>query len=228
MENKNYLVEKFLGENFKIIFFGSIHGKDEKQTKGIKEIFSSFIPDIVLVEGNFENANFSSEEEAIQKGGELGFACFLAKSKNIIVKGNDPSNLDQINFLVKNYGKNFTFIYFILRDLSQTQNRELIKEFIEDFKDTTNWENFNYSYENLINNTKNTLIKEIKEIHKDYFNPNLNISDFNEATKKLSEFRDNYLTNLLKNLINSYKKIFIIKGKSHLLKQKQEIAKLIK
>jgi hypothetical protein len=36
------------------------------------------------------------------------------------------------------------------------------------------------------------------------------------------------MISFLKEVINSYEKIFLIKGRSHLLKQKQKIANLIK
>ena len=227
MKNKNYLIKIFSNNIIKIVFFGSRHREDLEQINKIREIISDFNPEIVLIEGGFENADFSSEEEAIQNG-ESGFTCFLAKSKNIVVKGNDPSNSDQINFLMKSYDKNLIFAYFILRKLSQTQDKKLIKKYIDNFKHLTNWKNFDYTPKNLIINIKTILGKDITEITKDYFNPYLDISYFNEVTKELSEFRDNYMINLLKNLINSYKKIFIIKGKSHLLKQGQDIANFIK
>jgi predicted metallo-beta-lactamase superfamily hydrolase len=183
MENKDFLVEKFFGNRVKIIFFGSIHQKNGKQVNKIKEILTSFKPNIVLVEGGFENATFSSEEEAINNGGESGYASFLAKSRGIIVKGNDPSSLSQINFLLKEYNRDFIFAYFVIRDLVYSERFEMIDVFIEDFKNITKWEGFDYSSEGLMENSRKILSKELKFITKSYFDPTLEISLFNEATK---------------------------------------------
>ena len=107
-----------LGKNKKILFFGVNHSNsDFLQIKNLKDNLVKFNPDLILIEGGFERANFETEKESISQG-ELGFASYFSKRNNFELLGNDPPEKDSINFLNSIYGGNFSFLYFVLRNFS--------------------------------------------------------------------------------------------------------------
>lgn len=236
---KNY--EGFSSEIFRnkfrtIIFFGSNHSKDSLQISAIKKEVIEFNPEIILVEGNYNLADYSSEEEAIEKGGEAGFISYFAKKEKIKLLSNDPSTEEDLNFLAKRYGKDFSFLYFFLRDTSFYKKlwpipKNKIDEItIKNLKETSGWKDYNFSLENL---QKIYLEVFNEEYHLDkdysgYFNPTLPKNKMTEATEKITEFRDKFMLDLIKKLLKTNNKIFIIKGNYHLEKCGERIKNLLK
>lgn len=68
------------GKHF--LFYGSRHSNDSSSPmfKDIEEYFYSLNPQIVFVEGDFNNFQYSDKESAIRKG-ESAFVTYLAKKK---------------------------------------------------------------------------------------------------------------------------------------------------
>ena len=230
------LTKEFNIDNKKIIFIGTTHGPEKEKINFLREYISSSKPNLILVEGGFENAKFKTEEEAILKGWELGFVSFFAKSKGIPLKGNDPSNKECINFIESTVSKDLTFLYFILRNfgifIKQSQNQsygKILDLTIDDFKKDSEWEDYNLSQENF-NLLFEKIFKEKFNANKEYFNyfnPTLDIHLFNNLSKKLSLFRDNFIKNKLIECIKENDKILIVKGKGHLNNYERVIGKIL-
>lgn len=210
-----------------IIFFGSVHSNSKEQLDLISQEISNLDPELILVEGNFNLATFKSEEEAIQFGGEMGYVSFLAKSKNIKIDSNDPLFSEDISFVEGRYCREVCFAYFLLRNISAKSTEEAS---LNNIKENSNWEEFDYSINNLRKIFKLVLGEEyiLAKDYSDYFNPNLNLSIFNKITLELNEFRDEFMLEKLKESLRKYNRIFIIKGVHHLNKTESKIRELLK
>lgn len=187
----------FSGRN--VFLFGSNHSTDKSQLDLIRSSIEKFNPEVILVEGNFDKANFNSIEDSIKKGREMGYVSFICNRKKIPLISNDPLSKDDKEFIRNKYNDKIEKLYFLLRDYSikRLSNEDL--EFIEFFfKDIFN-ENF-----------------DILKNYSDYFNPTIFINLFNKITRELNEFRDNYMLCKIKELLKTNSKIFIIKGNYHL------------
>jgi len=236
MDNKTYSVCKFEKSKKIIVFFGSQHSKREDQVTEIEKEINQLNPEIILIEGHYDQATYKLREESLSKGGEMGFTSYLAKKNKIKLLSNDPPDEDSILFITKKYGKNICFLYFFIKNLdSYTRNKkEKLKEWseytISEFIKKSNWSNYDYSIKNL-NKIFRSLTGKNLDINQDfykYLNPHLSISVFNEISRDLSNFRDSFMMSLLKKVLIKYDKIFIIKGKSHLEKQRDDIYNLLK
>ncbi len=73
-----------------------------------------------------------------------------------------------------------------------------------------------------IEDIKNLYIKifneklEISRDYDDYFNPAKKINLFNNITRELNNYRDNYMFKKIKEILKTHNKIFIIKGDYHI------------
>jgi len=228
----NFSLKTFSNNNKKIIFIGSRHEKGINEIMSIKSIFDEFNPYISLVEDEFDIADFKTESEAINKGGDMGFISFLAKKRGIKVVSNDPRFEEEFSFIEKRYGRDLSFLYFFLRDRcsmikSKTFTKYLTdKEIIDYILKKVHY--YNYSLDRVKKTFKELFNSEMEE--RDYsafFNPTLNINKFNEVTWELNEFRDDYMINKLRELLKENTKIFIIKGEHHLNKSKEKIQKMM-
>lgn len=228
--------QKFVLKDKEIVFLGSSHGKEKEKIDFFRNNLVEFEPDLILIEGGFENATFNTELEAIEKGWELGFVSFFAKLNKIELRANDPQNFDSINFLEKKYSKDTAFVYFILRNLSMSlkqdtalSNKEKIKNILMNFKRDSKWNNFDFSWKNFL-----ALFEEIfnssYDVKKEYlnlFNPAIEISSFNPIAKELSFFRDNFLRDKLKTYLKQYNRILIVKGEGHFENYKKVIGEVL-
>ena len=221
---------EFEKNNKKIVFMGVQHSSKISQIKEIEKEIEKLKPNVILIEGGYEKAEFSNEKEAILKGGEMGFTSYFAKKNKIILLQNDPSDKECIKFIEKNYGKEFTFLYFTLRNFSSLLKKDLplsdeekLKITLKDFEKKSEWKKYDYSFLNF----KKIFSKKLNKIfvlgkkYSNYFNPNLNHSKTNKASKKLSEFRDEFMIKKANECLSKFKKIFVIKGESHISNNKK-------
>ena len=155
----------------RISLIGTEHSDSAEQLRKLRRYIRDYKPDIVLVEGNFHNSDFENEEEAIEKGKEMGYIAFLCQNKGITLLSNDPPEKEMFGFVKKKYGEETAKRYFDLRE--------------------------NKSYA-------------------DYFNPLLNIHNFNNITRELNISRDRYMLRQILGLMDKYNNIMVVKGKYHI------------
>ena len=204
----SYMVCKIIRFNLKEVFlFGSRHSSDQSQLNIICDLIDNFNPDIVLTEGNFNKGNFNSVEDAIKYGQEMGYVSFFCNKRNISMFSNDPPINKQILFVKNKYSDETGKLYFLLRDCSL-------------------WEQDKEKILILMKKILNEDFDESKD-YSDYFNPIMSINLFNEITRELNKFRDDYMIEKLKKLLKKYSKIFIIKGDYHLNTNFSKIKKTV-
>lgn len=195
-------------EERRVFLLGSDHSKNPEQLKLIKYYIEKFNPDVVLLEGNFDRATFDSVEDSIKYGADMGYASFLSKKKSIRVESNDPPFVEDKKFIENRYGSEMGELYFLLRDIpgASDEGRERIKILLKQILN----EDFDEKIDYL-----------------DYFDPTISKNLFNEITKELNVFRDEYMLSKISELLNECSKIFVIKGDYHLNSCFEEIRSVV-
>lgn len=226
--------ERFIGRKKEILFVGSTHSRDSAEIIQIKKVFEDFNPDVVLVEDEFDILEFLDEQDAINKGGDMGFVSFLAKKNGIKIISNDPRFEEDVLFLEKKYSKDLSFLYFFLRNrchsmkMRRFNKNNTDNEILNYMLKKTNWQGYDYNLGNAERIFKKLFGYDIGyKDYSDFFNPTLKINELNEATRQLNVFRDTYMIKLIKRMLEKNDKLFIIKGVHHLDKTKMEIEKLM-
>jgi len=218
----SFITRVFRKENSQVVFLGCEHTSDSKKIYEIEKILEDFNPEVILIEGGFEKASYTSKAEAI-KDGEMGYISFWANSHDIKILPNDPTFKKNILFLEKEYNKDFSFLYFFLRDKTfDKQTSDL--EVIERIKKESNWKDYDFTMDHINLISKNIFKKDLTNLdYTDFFNPTLNLSSLNKATRQLNIFRDDFMIHAILKTIKIYRKVFIIKGKHHLIASEKKI-----
>lgn len=217
-----------------LLILGSDHTNDLKnsQFKLFKDKFDSFEPDIVFVEGGWENSSIIESEENSIKKGEMAFLVFLARKKKVPIQSWEPGMDKEIRHLLKKYSKNELFAHFILRTIRQYvqygKPKDYLNKQIKEFKELSNWKNYDYS------------LKHLKKIHQKIFgigfnpdnadlynippyvidgDPALGPSVLNYVASDEMVFRDSFAVEKILNSFNEYKKILAIMGSGHAVVQ---------
>lgn len=191
-----------------IFLVGSNHSDDYAQLELIRSSLEKFGPDIVLVEGNFNKASFDSIEESIKYGKEMGYISFICRDKNIPMESNDPPFEEDKQFVEQEYNIEIKDLYFTLRDF-------VSKKIIEN-------DRIKILFKKVLNEKF-----DISKNYFNYFNPTMSLNIFNQVTRKLNDFRDNYMICKISELLKKYSKIFIIKGDYHLITNFKKIKEII-
>jgi len=206
----NMIKELVLTPLNEVYLVGTTHSSSSEELDELKRIIVSYCPDVVLLEGNFDKATFASEEESIKGGNEMGYVSFVCKSLGISLFSNDPLNEETFNFVREKFGEVLARGYFELRDFEFNPSR------FQDIKQLSF----------LINGTLGEEFDEDKS-YRDYFNPLLSLNKFNEVTRKLNKFRDDFMLGKILVLMKPNKKLLVIKGENHIKENLEEMKKAI-
>ena len=248
-----YIFELKAGDK-ELLYFGTPHVFDSQDPlfAKIEEAFNKTNPDMVFVEGmsnlpkdkaHFDEILKASREETIDKNGERGFTLKLAAERGIDWHSPEPSDEDLYeNLLAKGFSKDEVFAWEVFQILTQynlQMNRQGFKQyverFIEGFKQTTNWENFDYSYERAIELGEQILGRPIDVENE----PNAN--DFTDPIpweeKKESQtilnrissasglLRDRKIVSDILEAFKNHNRIFVVYGSSHAAMQEPALKK---
>ncbi len=240
----------------RLFYFGSPHTGDPKNPlfKDIESAFNEVEPDIVFVEGvnirgdreRFnERLKSASREEVIEHMGEPGYSLKLAAEKGIEWRSPEPIDEDLYNNLLdKGFSKDHILAWEVLHILPQYNRlmkkegfKDYVKGSIDRFKQATNWEGFDYSYDHAIKLAQeilgHTIDVENEAEALDYIDP-IPWEDkkdtqtiFNRIGEASSLFRDRKIVSDVANSLESYKRVFVVYGASHAVMQEPALRKLI-
>lgn len=254
--NTPYIFE-LQGEDKELHYFGSPHIRDPKNPlfREIEIAFNKANPDIVFVEGvnigdyrtKFnERVKAATHEEAIAHMGEPGFTLKLAIDKGIEWRSPEPSDADLYNYLLANgFSKDQIFawdIFHILPQYNLLMNKNGFKQyaekFINNFKQSTNWEEFDYSYERAIQLGEQILGQSVNvenEPNAPYFIDPIPWDEqkekqtiLNKISEQSSLFRDRKIVSDIADALKTNTRIFIVYGASHAVMQEPALRQLIK
>ena len=163
-----YVFEITYGDK-KIVYFGARHSHkpDGPMFEQIRKRFEEANPQVVFVEGmaNLKGreeeassrAKEVSEQEVIKKFGEPGFTLKLAAESGVKFESPEPNAKEKIQHLVEQgFSQEELFAFFMYdlvlqyhRMIEKPSIKEYLKPHIESFQRDTNWQNFDYSVDNL-------------------------------------------------------------------------------
>ncbi|MEX0998990.1 MAG: hypothetical protein WD000_03400 [Thermodesulfobacteriota bacterium] len=244
--------------NKKVTYFGVGHSWDPKDPvwEKLKIQFVGAKPNIVLVEG-FDNlssrkkevidsAEKYSEDVVIGKMGESGLALKLAIEKGIDFDSPEPAFKEEIKYIEEQgLSREAIFGYYIFRMIPQWQQhqekedfRNYIEREIDSIQHATQWDDFDYSYENINRIAQQFWGEGINLDDPDYYSRKVNPipweekktsqTEVNLAARFSSRFRDQYMIGKIAEYLEHYDRIFIVYGASHAVMQESAIKELMK
>lgn len=242
-------------EDTELYYFGAPHERDPQNSlfSEIETAFNQVNPDIVFVEGLHdrgdrdkfnEQAKNTSRDEVIHRAGESGFTLKLAVEKGIEWQSPEPSDEDLYNDLLnKGFSKDDIFARHVLNILPQYNRlmkkegfKQYVDDFMDDFKQATNWEGFDYSYERAIELGQQILGRSISVENEpnalDFVDPipweeKKSIQTvLNRISTASSLFRDRKIVNDIASAIKTHKRVFVVYGASHAVMQEPALRKL--
>ena len=237
-------------------YFGSPHLRDPKNPLfgEIEAAFNEATPDIVFVEGvnihgdkdTFnEQMKTATQEEVIEHMGESGFTLKLGLDKGIEWISPEPTDEDLYNdLLAKGFSQDQIFtweVFQILPQYNRLMNKQGFKQyvegFIDDFKQSTNWEGFDYSYERAIQLGEQVLGRPIDVENEpdapDFIDPipweekKDKQTILNRISEASSLFRNRKIVSDIANALITHKRIFIVYGASHAAMQEPALRTLL-
>ena len=249
-----YVFDLKIGDK-ELHYFGSPHVSDPSSPvfTQIEAAFNKANPDIVFVEGvsirgdkrKFnEKLKTETREEIIDEMGESGLTLKLGVEKGIDWESPEPTDEDLYNdLLAKGFSKDEIFAWDVFRILPQ-YNRQMKREgfekyvsgFIDRFKRTTNWENFDYSYERAIKlgeqifgeavdiENEQRALDRIDSIPWDEKKERQTI--LNRIGEASSLFRDKKIVSDIAGALKTHKRVFVVYGASHAVMQEPALRRL--
>jgi len=250
-----YIFELQSGDK-ELRYFGAPHVRDPQNPLfgEIEAAFNDANPDIVFVEGvnvrgdrdKFnERVKAASREEAIEHMGESGFILKLGVDKGVEWRSPEPTDEDLYeNLLAKGFSKDQIFAWDVFHILPQ-YNRLMKKEgfknyvqgFIDRFKQATNWEGFDYSYERAIQLGEQIMGRPIDVENEpdstDFIDPipweekKDKQTILNRIGEQSSLFRDRKIVSDITDALKTHKRVFVVYGASHAAMQEPALRKLL-
>jgi len=250
-----YVYEAEAGDK-KVTYFAPGHSWDPSNPvwSQLKQKFEEANPDIVLVEG-FDNleerrqqvieaASKYGEEEVIGRMAESGLALKLAAERGIDFSSPEPKFSDEIAHLEQQgLSRNAIFAYYIFRMVPQWQQhqtkddfREYIQREIENIRRATQWDGFDYTYENAERIAQQFWGESINLDEPEYYADVDPIpweekkdqqTEVNLVARASSRFRDQYVIGQIAEHLKTHDRLFIVYGASHAVMQEPAIKKLM-
>jgi len=218
------------------------YDRNDEVFKDIETEFISFNPDLILVEGS-NNIDSKDRDEAIRIGGESRFISFLGYRNNVVVEDIEPPFKNQIEYLVKTNDIDAVYAMFLIRLLNSDKSRyeSGSREVVDIFKHAIGYLKY---LNTLLNVEKEIDNSYIEEMFRKYFNKSISNSDWYSLDyysviyksdgalyylrNKITEFRNIWLVQLIKEKKSQFNKIFIMMGSGHLMSTKSELEELYK
>ena len=254
IEHATPYIFELKAEDKELYYFGSPHTSDPSNPlfAEIEAAFNNANPDIVFVEGmnvrgdktKFnERVKSATREEAIDRMGESGLTLKLGVEKGIEWESPEPTDEDLYNdLLAKGFSKDEIFAWDVFHILPQ-YNRQMKREgfekyvsgFIDRFKRTTNWDNFDYSYERAIK-LGEQIFGEAVDVENDqraldridpipWDEKKEKQTILNRIGEASSLFRDKKIVGDILEAFKTHKRVFVVYGASHAVMQEPAFKK---
>lgn len=235
----------------KLYYFGSPHVNDPSHPifAEIEKAFNEAQPEIVFVEGVTVYGDINRFNERMKAGpreglSESGFVIKLALEKGAEWHSPEPTFESLYAHLLQDgFSKDQIFAEEVLgmlpqyhRELTHGGFEKYVESYIKHFQQDTNWENFDYSYENAIQIAESILGRKIDVENEP--NPTSLIDPIpwehrrdtqtvlNQASRATSVFRDRQIVREIAEALKTYNKIFVVYGSTHAVVQEPALRKL--
>ena len=231
-----YILELKNKENH-LLVYGCNHSFDTSNSMftDIEKRLLKLNPDIVLNEGG-DWLIFDTKNETILKSGEQGFTRYVCNKNNITVRTFEPKPKQEFDFILSKYDKNDALLMYFCRQISQLQRNQQINNFQSYMIKFLSYLKGNGFPITDTEKEYDLLITYYETFFEEKFNwkkfnpenvwPNYNNTILNDINKKVGEFRDKSILESIDIELNNNRKVFVIMGGHHLLKQEKAIKEI--
>lgn len=229
-----------------LYFFGSRHIYDinDEQIPKLEEFWNEFVlltkgmPRMVLVEGG-KRPVLNSKKEAIETGGEIHYAAFLASQNEVHVESPEPPASYWYKELASKFSKDSVAYYDFARVCYQWNQKEVhppfesyMGSFIESNIKNSGWNDYDFSLEHMKEIHSKIFSTPFKEDDKQFFydviNPTTSFSIINEVSRADDEgIRDEYILSEIERYWKEGNSLFVICGLQHAVMLERALRKLI-
>ncbi len=245
IEHETPYIFELQNDHAHLLYFGARHTATlpSDMFDSIRHAFERLQPRVVFVEGlQTKSANAEantkvasmSYAEVIHEGGEPMYTVKLAVEHDVHWRCPEPEDADLYRYLeqVGGYSRQQLAAWNVLHVLPQWQRQETLCNFedyaagfIRMFKQATQWEGFDYSYEHTIKIAEEILGRKIKLNDEQEANDRIDPipwpgserhwSVINEICQASSRFRDEEIVRQIYEEIEKGGNIFVVYGSSH-------------
>ena len=232
---------KLSNGRFSLFYFGANHSFDpnNEQYEELNKMWKEYVSmvkkkdeAIIIAEGGEIRKVFSDDIEAIKMASETGYINQKAKEDEIEVIGAEPNPSRIIDALLEKFTKDEIAYYYFARDTMQwasmpTETSGKYEDFIEKYlgytKQNFEWNDFDFTLENLKSIHTRIFDKEFHPSDKSFFynivNPTIESSIINEVARECSFIRNVLIT---EKILGFWDKadVFVVYGFSHAVIQK--------
>jgi len=229
-----------------LCYFGSKHVMDPKhpQFEILREKWQDFLnktkdkKSMVIYEGNVNEKNLISINQAIEQHGESGAIVYWANKDQVPCFRPELTIADETRELLKEFSREDIFYFYMMRGIATWQRKVTHEDFndfitrnIQRYQKELNWSDFDFSFETaIVKIHKKIFGKEFSLEDKDFLIQikNLSFSEprINKVAKKSCEIRDiSILEHIGKYWYEGYN-IFVVYGSYHARIQEPAIKSL--
>lgn len=254
------VLKKFESKAKELWFYGTIHSFDPKdlQFVEIQTYFESLKPNLVILEGSLKinkpslqyknNVVNKSYDQIVAEKGDFGFGLKMAWENQIEVFCPEPSFIQQVDFLEKEFSLSQIFCSFILEMAVQWASEvsgETVREYLEveilgqkeKLQKQKKWQGFNFSWENFLTSFKQTAKVSFAENQEEFWQElndpirwpekKYEWSVLNEISKRNGEYRDQFILDKIEEKLGKYDRVLMIYGGHHLYAQSRALEEIL-
>lgn len=239
-ENGPYVLE-LSNDGQKLIFFGTSHSNDpsDDQWHVLENKWHAFVssknPKALIYERHELDVAKDTRESALAKHSESGLAAWLAHQAGIQAESGEPSRVEEIESLKKQFSEGEIMVYYFGRQMHQwlTQDKNQNPDWDRYAENTIDRYNSLNCWDEKLNLQK--VLRWLKEETGKEFDPAdkqtlYAISDPSQSivSSASGTFRDEHLFKKIKSLWKDGNDLFIVYGSGHAIVLEPALEKLVK
>lgn len=234
-------------DNQFLYYFGAKHVMNPKhpQFEFLNEKWIGFLDrvggkkSVVIYEGNVNEKNLTSIEQAIEQHGESGAIVYWASKAQGPYFRPEPTIIEETKELLREFSKEDVFYFYMMRGVATWQRKvgtqdfnEFIVRNIQRYQKELGWKDFEFSFESAIAKVHKKIFgKEFSLEDKDFLlriqSPSFDESRINMISKKSCRIRDISISQHIGKYWNGGYNIFIVYGANHARIQERAIRDMV-
>lgn len=216
-----------------LFYLGVSHSRDPKdpQFVVIKEKWDEFLAlaknPLGVIETSGWKTTGADPESAIARGGESEYVDYLAQKAGTSALCLEPSRKSEMEHLLKSFTKEQIEYYYFGRVAAQwhrANSKASIEEYVNNFlrrdRDASDWNDFDFSLENMSKITEKLFGRKLDMNDKEWFetiqNPTIEENPLQEVVLASTAYRDGMIIDGIKKLwIPDNFDVFVVYGAGH-------------
>ncbi len=218
-----------------IDYFGAAHSCDPEhpQMKELKKAWENFLEKsrdrkrIVFVEGSLRESKATEEQSILEAGGEGGLISFLAHQRGVDLYCPEPTSMDEVAELLKQFSKEQIAYYYFARVVNQWHRTfkagvpflKYIEGHLRQDAKELQWADFDFSLDHMKKIHRQIFEKDFDEMDAELFydssNPTRRSNPISEVARASSDIRNGHILDKIEEYWNEGYSIFIVYGSGH-------------